>query len=455
MGEISIKSGSNTGLFSTPVSTLLIWLGLFTVSWDRIAQMTIGTFNVKLPVMSFALALVVVILESVAKNKKLAGAGRLGALALLVVALFVIAGLLSEDVQTALMQALAIILGALFPFFAIVWNLYMFGNLDGALTAFIRGGYFASFFGVYQLGAFYRGLPQIVPYEDVAGGLGRISAFSYEAGYFGYFMILVIGAVLARAYARGTKVSWLPVLYFLGILLLANTRAAFFTIPLFLLFVFFRQPSKATRIKATPLVLIAGIVVAAMWFVAPQLFDTVSRQFASTLDPREASSNAPRLAQYDLALRIIGEHPYFGVGGGNLRDSVSAITGVINPGATANSTIANNAWLQALLDGGIFLLIAEVAVVLAAMVALYRTKVPVSRYIMAGWLAVMLVASMITSYFFDVKIWAALALAVAATRVQKRRAPPQAPKVKDPAAGLPRCYQDLRALETSQAREHR
>jgi hypothetical protein len=312
-----------------------------------------------------------------------------------------------------MLQTVAVLLGAIIPFLAVYLNIRMFGRVDEALTAFIRGGAVAAAFGVYQLVAFYTGLPQVVPYEAQSGGLGRISSFSYEAGYFGYFLILVIAALFARSALRREAVNRKHLLMFLGVLILANSRATLFTLPLLFILLFARWPKSATRARLWP-VFIAGIYLVALVVVAlPQLFAGILARALTVFDPTEASSNAPRLAQDVVAERIIQNHLIFGIGPGNLIYYVPLYGGTLIPGSTSNSTIANNIWLQALLDGGVILLIFELLVVVVAMRTLLRKRSPVARMLMTGWVSAFVVSSVITSFFWDMKLWIVLGMAAA------------------------------------------
>lgn len=426
-------------LFGTPVSTLMVWVGLFTVSWDRLAQVTIGSFNVKVPVVAFALAFLLTLFDMHSRRVGASeGMRPVVVSAWLVGTLFFVAGLFAVNVELALVQFVAVVIGAFLPFAAVYLNVKTFGGLDAALTALIRGGVVAASFGLYQLVAFYTGLPQFIQYFAKAGGLGRISSFSYEAGYFAYFMILVIAALFARAHVRGEPVSRRLLVFLTAVLLLANSRATLFALPLLLVLIFARQPSKSVRLKLVPVVVFMMTMLGLAWAAVPDFFNALAAHAVTVFDPNEKTSNAPRLNGFDVALSIIHQNPIMGIGGGNLRDTAAFGSGVVNPGLSANEVIANNIWLQALLDGGFVLLVAEVILIVAAARCMYRRRTPAARFLMAGWLSVLLVSSMITSYYFDVKLWAVLALACATALVEPAAEPPITPTTADRKSGSSR-----------------
>lgn len=397
-----------------PISSLFIWVGLFTISWDRFATVQAGSFNVKVPAIMFALGLLLTITDRSVMGRIRGTRQPIVFLMFAAVAYFAAIGLAADNIVYAQLQTVTVLLGAVIPFLAVYLNVRVFGSLDQALTAFIRGGWFAAIFGLYQLGAFYTGLPQIVSYDARGGSLGRISAFSYEAGYFGYFLILVIGAVFARAALRGQAVKPWHIVFLFVVLLLANSRASFLTIPLFLVLMFWRWPSKAARPKMIGWAFFLTVAAVVFAVLQPATIAAFAERAATLFDPTEASSNAPRLAVNASSAAIAGDHFWTGIGAGNLVDYMPLYGGTVLEGATSNSVIANNVYYQGILDGGIFLLLLQLTVVVYAVRTYYRRTVPVSRALMAGWIAAFFVSSFITSFYWDIKLWVVLALAVAA-----------------------------------------
>lgn len=411
-------------LLTTPVSTLFLWVGLFTVSWDKFFQVHLGSFNLKLPVIAFAASAVLTALDQRKKGNIQLGHPVITA-ALWVLVAFMFAGLFANDRVLALIQLATIITGALPALLACVWNTRLHGNVNAALTAFIRGGVVASVFGLYQLFAFYTGLPQGMIYRATSGGMGRISSFSYEAGYFGYFVALVIAALFARAHIRNVDVNKWQLLFFVAVMILANSRATVFVLPLLVVLLLFRRPSSSVKAKLVPIIFFGMVFLGLAWAAFPAFFEAFAARAATVFDLTEQTSNAPRLNSFAIAWELIQQNPIVGIGGGNLRDESAILTGVVDDRLSSNEVIANNVWLQSLLDGGIVLLVAEAAMILSAAVHLYRRKAPAARFLAGGWLTVLLVSSIITSYFFDVKLWAVLGLAVAVAGYGPREEEPK------------------------------
>lgn len=394
---------------------ILVWAGLFSLSWDRFANIPVGSFNLKLPVLAFVLAFVAHHVDEVLQprpdNSKASGKA-IRLLSFLILGTFAGGALLAQDRTAAVLQTGTVLAGALIPMLAISGTLTRLGTIDQALSALIRGGYFAAIFGHYQLVAFYFDLPQVVEYRAIAGGLGRMSSFSYEAGYFGYYLILVLAALLSRAARRGDNPNLFGILFLLLTLLLVNSRAVLFTLPMLALLVLLpkRQPVRRHFVGVS-LASAFGVTLGIVAF--PSFFQRFAAWAATVTDPTEASSNAPRLEAFRIQLSIIRDNWIQGIGPGNLAETSARYGSPINPGWASNEVVANNAWLQALLDGGVVLLVLEVLLVGVAVWTLYRKQSHDVQLLMAGWLCVTLISNLVTSFFFDVKLWAVLGLALA------------------------------------------
>jgi O-antigen ligase len=414
VGPVGLRRG-------VPLSTLILYVGIFSVSWDRFLNVDVGGSNVKLSTVAFVLAAFLTLTdrlrEPVRSGKQQAALGA----TFLVLVVYAVMCVFAADRSIALTQWLTVLLGATVPFLAVYGNVRLFGRVDGALTAFIRGGVFAGIFGLYQLAAFYTHLPQFIVYTDTSGGLGRISSFSYESGYFGYFLIMVIAAVFARAVHRQEPVHRGLLVFFVLVLLLTNSRASFLTVPILVVLLFARRPQELKKSRVLPVV--AGLIFAALvaTLAKPALAGQILARAATIFDPTEQSSNAPRLAFIDLAIRVVRDHFWTGLGPGNLILFSNSYGMPVPVGQTPNSWIVNDVWLQALVDGGIFLLVAESIFVVVVVVAFYRRRYPVARILMAGWIAAFIVSSLITSYYFNTELWVVSGLAAAVVSLSRQQ----------------------------------
>ncbi len=411
----------------SPLALVLCCLGLFTVTWDRFANVTVGGFNVKLPVVAFGAAFA---LTFVTRTSLPAAVDSRRRIILWTVGLIAVAygiGIAwAVNRPAALAQFGTLILGAVLPLLAITRVAARGrGTSVTLLDAYVKGGVVAAVAGIYQLAAFYTGLPQPFSYSGEGGGFGRISSFAYEPAYFGYYLILVLGAMAARDAMLRRPTPVVPAVLVFGALLLCNSRAVFFTLPLFILLGVRRHPVGLKRIVPAGLVVPIALAVVLVVLMSPPATAFVDERFGSVFDPTERTSNAPRLDQYEVIVNVIEDHPQ-GIGPGNLLD-VGPKYG-LRPTAddTSNSLVANNIWLQSMLDGGVLLTMVQAFLILVvATFLLARGQSPVA-YLAAAWITIAVVAGMLTSFFYDVRLWAALGLLLAVlTEVSERTPSPR------------------------------
>lgn len=399
----------------TRASIAVLSAALFTVSWARFATIPIGSFNLRLAPILFVLAIVLLAVDPLLVRREQRPNSRAWLLIIAIVGVMLLACVGAKEVVPALLQVAATVIGAVVPCAAVYLAVRRGAGTVALLNAFIRGGYFACGFGLYQLLAFYRGWPQFVEYQATSGGLGRISSFSYEPAYFGYFLVLVLGALVTRARLQGVRIPAIPVTFVLAVLLLANSRATLLTLPVLAVLVFWRNPSSVERARLVVGGVAACWLAAVVFLAEPRSWQFVVDRVSNLFNPAEQSSNAPRLDLYETCLRIVQEHFLTGIGPGQLVD-YAPVYGLPNlPGATSNSVIANNVWLQAALDGGVALVLAQLLLVVAV-VRVYARDSSALRGLAAGWLSVLVVASFVTSFFFDPGMWAVLGLLLAMAR---------------------------------------
>jgi hypothetical protein len=435
------------------LAALLVAVGLLTVSWDRLLNVQLASYNVKLPSLVFTVAAVAAVLGTRYPLRALMERGPrrvVMALVGVIVAYELFRGAFSASPTAAVAQVAAVLSGAVLPAVAVLLVVRTKKDLRWALRWLLVGAVVASIFGLYQLFAFYVGLPQGIPYTGVGigTGIGRISAFDYEPAYFAYYLMLALGAFITERRLSGRDVGWWPLIAFGTILYLANVRALPLVAVAFgilLLIAFTRNRSLIARggivlVAAVALALVTPIVVSA---VGQEISNIASAQQASgsnrgagperskepaaradggkhssnglqaqleAVNPNEQSSNAPRLGLYKAVLHEVAGSPVFGLGAGNLgpalrRNAPSAIQDQLG-----GQVVANNIWLQALADGGAVQLLLELSLLVVVVgAAIKRRAMPVFP-MAAALLAVLGVGGMLTSYFFDIKVWVVLAL---------------------------------------------
>ena len=421
------------------LAALLCAVGLATASWERLGNIPLGPYNVKLPVVVLSLAALLTLAPAWRRVRSLVRRSSSSrwviVLAGAAVVLFALRAATSSPLVPGIAQLVAVLSGAVLPAIAVLGVSRDGQDLAWLMRWFIGGAFVASGFGLYQLLAFYTGLPQGIEYRGVgtSGAGGRISAFSYEPAYFAYFLILTIGVLIALAHLERRRVSWAALAIFALLLALANVRALLFVLPVLALLL-------ATDWRRNRSVLFRGAVVGAAAFViaatlplALSSLDALASRLApagsgsseagstlpsaaapqlpsDVLDPSEPSSNGPRLDLYRAVLRVDLNNLPLGVGPGHLGDALVA-SGYTAPNQ-GPTVVANNIWLQAVADGGVLLLLIEAGVLLAVGLLWWRARRLPAHAAASALLAVLLVGGLLTSYFFDIKIWITLAFIV-------------------------------------------
>lgn len=429
---------------ATRVGLVLVGLGLFSFSWERLLNVPVGPYNVKLPSIAFSLAVLVLLPRLPALARRLRGVRvALAILAALLVWLTV-ASLLAADVLAAVAQLIAIATNALAPAAALLLALDSLARVRWGAIWLVAGAYVAAVFGLYQLAAFYLHLPQGVVYTgEVLGstGFGRIAAFSYEPAYFADALVIAIGARILLALTGRGRIRWFEYLFLALVLELASVRALVLILPVLAVLLLLRW-------RRTGGVVLRGVVAAAIVVgafalggqVVPAVMTALSPagaapdtsqqtpdagpadtgtpnpsatvpdtapQESNLFDPNEVSSNSVRLDLYRSVIPVITQHLAFGVGPGNLGRTLHPDA----PPADQQATIANNVWLQAAADGGVPAVLLEAAFLVAVLVQFLRRRTALASPMFAAVLTVVGVGGMLTSYYFDMKVWVGLGLA--------------------------------------------
>ncbi|MGT2425287.1 O-antigen ligase family protein [Amnibacterium kyonggiense] len=437
-------------------ATVLLLAGFVTIDWERFANVALGPYNVKLPSMLFSLSAVLCLpllstLRRFARNRvAIALVATLGALAVYLV----VRALLSADVRAALPQIAATITGAVAPGFAVITLCTTLAAVGVAARWYLAGAVVASVYGFYQLTAFYLGLPQGIVYTGVGtdGLVGRISAFSYEPAYFAYYIVLGLGLTIMLDVLRPAKTHLVLIALFALVLTLANVRALVFLAPLLVVLLVFR--ARRYR-RAMFTLLVAAAACAALTVMMPSLIGALrqtetpsgSNQAAAPvapapstaaptratatseptpapglLDPNEPSSNAPRLSVYRTVLGVAQRQLVFGAGLGNLQIELQSVEPPPPNIDLSKPVVANNIWLEALVDGGVLAVLLQLGAVVLMGALLFKRWATAVFPVVAAWLAVILVGGMLTSYFFDIKIWVVAGLVVSALPAIRRAA---------------------------------
>ena len=408
---------------------VLVCAGLFLVSSDRLLTLNFGSLTLKPSYVLFSVALWFVLVPHVLRPLERVRSpipGFAPAMALLL-AVHVVAGLFGLSAELTIQQLVTILGGAVVPFLAVGFGLKSRAQLERALSAWVAGTLAAATFGFYQFAAPYFGLPQGLPYTGVAAGLGRISAWSYEPAFYAFHVELVLAIVVNDVLAKRRRLGIMPelvALYLIASLVLTNARAAYISFPL-IVFLVVRTAGRRGRIdrravRVVRLGLACTAVVLALGVpLGVSLPKYIVNRVQSVTNTQEAASNAVRLDLYEADVELVRSRPWLGYGPGNsgllLADRFPLYRGV-----DPHAIVANNLVLQTALDAGLV----SVPILLAVVVLMYRasrrnTSLE-ARVLLSGVSAVLFVNAMLTSLFWDMRLWVAIGLAYAAARVELR-----------------------------------
>lgn len=420
---------SHTPKSSPLLITLLttsVVTGLFTVSWDKFLAFRFLGYNIKLASVMFTLSVIVSVILTFRRLGNATQFRAAWALILLMFTVLSVASAFSANPASGFVQEFSWVVGAVFPFFSILTLAGLaHDRVFYLVSAFVYGGLFAAAHGIYQYLATIIGWPQIVEYFDTAGGLPRISSFSYESGYFGYYMILVLGALPALHLMRPRAWHKLAFLFVVGTLFLANTRASILTLPILIFFLgvsfgfrniwrlsskYFKFPNFILFMSGA-LALLSGALVFGQQYVIPYF-----GHIATIFDPSEPSSNSPRIQLFAHAWNVVEGNLWIGIGPGNLIEHIEQYLGQDVSTLTSNQIVANNAYLQALLDGGIPFLILVIGWVVYMVKSAFFEGTATSKYLMSGWISVVSISFIGVSYFWDPKLWVVAALSLSAAK---------------------------------------
>ena len=423
---------------------MLICAGLFFSSSDRFLAVNFGALTLKPSYVLLWSALFLVVtghLLRPLRRTRRPLPGLVAALAALL-AVNLVAAVFAISKTLALQQIITIFGGAVIPFVCLGLGVRTRTQLERAMSALVAGTVVAATFGLYQFAAPYLNLSQGLAYTGTVGGVGRITAWSYEPAFWVFHVELslavLIGDVLARRRRLGVRPELL-VLYLIANLVLANARAGFLSFPL-LVFLVLRTAGERRRLDrraarffrlALPT---AAVIVLLGLPLGVNLPGYLVARVRSVTNLQEAESNAVRVVLYREELRLVTERPWLGYGPGTfgvlIKDRVP-----FYQNADPHAIVANNLVLQTLLDAGVVSLPPVAMFIWAVYSNSRKNPSRDARILLSAATAGLVVNSMLAAFFWDMRLWVIIGLAYAAARVYhlERLEPSVSPRRGSPA----------------------
>jgi O-antigen ligase len=426
------------------MTQVLICAGLFFVSSDRFLAVNFGALTLKPSYVLFGGAFFLVVTGFLIRplwRTRPPLPGLIGALAALL-AVNLVATAFTISKTLAVQQIVTIVGGAIVPFACVALGVNSRVQLQRAMSALVAGTLVAATYGFYQFAAPYLNLSQGLAYTGTVGGVGRITAWSYEPAFWVFHvelsLAILIGDVLARRRRFGVRAEFL-VLYLIASLVLANARAGFLSFPL-LVFLVLRTAGGRRRIdrraaRFLRLALPTAAVIVVMGLpLGVNLPAYLVGRVQSVTNLQEAESNAIRVVLYQEELELFTERPWLGYGPGTfgvlIKDRVPFYAD-----ADPHAIVANNLVLQTLLDAGLLSLPPTLWLIWSVYVNSRRSPSTDARILLSGATAGLVINSMLAAFFWDMRLWVVIGLAYAAARVYhlERAGPPITPRRGSPA----------------------
>jgi hypothetical protein len=412
------------------MTQVLICTGLFLVSSDRFLALPLGSFTLKPSYIFFWLAFPIVVADySIHRIRRLPAP--FPGLPLVIgglVVVNVLAAVVGISPKLASQQLITIFGGAIVPFLCIGFGVRRRIHFDRACSALVAGAVTAATYGFYQLIAAHTGLPQGIVYTAVVGGVGRISAWSYEPAFFVFFLELSLAVVVGDVLAKRKRFKIRPEIlltYLIACLVLANSRAGFISLPVLVLLILRANTAPRRRLNRQSLRFLRIVVVSLLVVVlvglplglnAPKY---VLDRVQSIANTNEAQSNAVRVNIYRFETQLVKQRPWLGYGPSSFGLMVGNNIQIYS-GADPHKIAADNLILQSLLDAGFVSL--PILLLFLWLIWRYsrRAKDRQTRIMLSGVITVLLINSMLASFFWDMKLWVILGLAYACERISSR-----------------------------------
>lgn len=384
--------------------------GAFTVNWD-VVGVDMGGRTLKINVLFFGFSILLGLADPVGLRTAFVASKRekrfITALSLLLLWLL----LRSLVVGTqGLSGFAAVLIPAVVPFVAVLrqrrWA-------QSVVRAFVLGMVLASALAVYEFIANQLDLPWMTGYEAFVGTVPRSASLSFEAAYFAAPAIAAL-IICWAAWPSGRVRTIQMVVLGLGIVA-ANARIAVVQIS-FALLIFLavrvrgslEQRSRVRRRLMVATVSALGCLVLASAF-QPDFTSTLGERLGSIVDSEEVTSNAPRLEAYDQINEIVADNTLFGIGPGTLGLEMEQRGFDGNTSDTGDAAyVANNIWIQAVLDGGVIAISMQAILVTLACLGLRDSPDPLAFAVLVGWITIVLGAGLTVSNFWDGESWVLL-----------------------------------------------
>ena len=386
----------------------------FSANWDTVG-IDVGGRTLKLSFVLFAIAAFLQLVDPGRKRMVFSRPVRrvnlllAGLLAYLTVRALLV---LTDPIGSAAGIA-AILIPAVVPFASILMTRL---RAERVLQAFLAGMVFSAALAVVEYGVRSLNRNWITDYSAAVGARPRSASLSFEAAYFAApaFAALVI-CWFGLPKSKQRTIACLILV--LG-LVTADARIVIVQAVVVTVWVFVVRTRitgvKTLRIRGRALRAGMIIVAATLFFAAlsPSSFSAAASRVTSIFDQNEQTSNAPRLSSFEQTSVVIAENALFGIGPAQLNAALGEESAAVE-------AVANNIWLQGLLDGGVVALLLQAWLVIAVIAVASRPADEMQLAVGGAWVCLVLAGGLTVSNFWDTEPWILLGCLLALAE-QKR-----------------------------------
>jgi O-antigen ligase len=372
---VLVLAAGLTFLTAFPLTTLRLLL--LSLSFDQVLDLRVSdAVNIRLGHVCAG----VLLCQLVIRRLRSGGTWRLPLRALQPLGLYLVAAVASVCASENVSKSIGYLTWACFDFVALFAVILDIGRTRDGFAFIIRwwvaGAVLAASFGLVQLGLGLVHLPVPLAAQRL-GEFPRINGFNYEPAYFAFYLESVAAVMLGVWLRTRQRRYALIALYLLLPAALSMSRSGWLGLGCLTAFsaVWLAAAGRLSGIGSTALRI--GAVAALLLLLLPARFISQAPKMAeAAMNPKEASSSAPRLGMLSQARKIFAQNPLLGVGLGGYGGYLVSHPELLLAGEKKDAAkmVTTNLWLEVGSETGLVGIFAVAWIVLNLCRSLWRAS---------------------------------------------------------------------------------